>query len=76
MPTARWRHVSTLEEGAEAVRELADPGVVIKADGLAAGKGVTVADSAEQAQAALAEIFVGNRFAPGPAVPVRWWRSA
>jgi phosphoribosylamine---glycine ligase len=69
VPTARWRHVSSLEEGVEAVRELADPGVVIKADGLAAGKGVTVADSAEQARAALAEIFVGGRFASGHSGP-------
>jgi len=40
-------------------------GVVIKADGLAAGKGVTVADTPEQAQAALAEIFVEGRFGAG-----------
>jgi phosphoribosylamine---glycine ligase len=63
VPTARWRQVGSLEEGMEAVRELADPGVVVKADGLAAGKGVTVADSAEQAQAALSEIFLESRFA-------------
>ena len=57
VPTARWRRVETLEQGIEAVSELAGPGVVVKADGLAAGKGVTVAESAEQAQAALREIF-------------------
>ena len=62
VPTARWRHVRTLEEGEAAVAELADPGVVVKADGLAAGKGVTVADSPEQARAALREIFVEGRF--------------
>jgi phosphoribosylamine---glycine ligase len=62
VPTACWRHVHTLEEGMAAVTELADPGVVVKADGLAAGKGVTVADSPEQAQAALREIFVEGRF--------------
>jgi phosphoribosylamine--glycine ligase len=62
VPTARWRHVRTLEEGVAAVAELADPGVVVKADGLAAGKGVTVADSPEQAEAALREIFVDGRF--------------
>src|ERR1700704_5245806 len=62
VPTARWRRVESLREGIEAVRELADPGVVIKADGLAAGKGVTVADNAEQARAALEEIFVEGRF--------------
>ena len=36
---------------------------MVKADGLAAGKGVTVADDAEQARAALDEIFVEGRFA-------------
>jgi phosphoribosylamine---glycine ligase len=71
VPTARWRHAHTLEEGVEAVAELANPGVVVKADGLAAGKGVTVADSPEQAQAALREIFVEGRFSakPSPADP-------
>jgi phosphoribosylamine---glycine ligase len=62
VPTARWRHVETLEQGIEAVGELASPGVVVKADGLAAGKGVTVAGDAEQAKAALREIFVEQRF--------------
>jgi phosphoribosylamine--glycine ligase len=71
VPTARWRHVQSLEDGIDAVRELAAPGVVIKADGLAAGKGVTVADDAEQAQAALREIFLEGRFGKtnGPAHP-------
>ena len=72
VPTARWRHARTLEEGVAAVAELADPGVVVKADGLAAGKGVTVADSPEQAEAALREIFVEGRFSTGdPAHPAR-----
>ena len=64
VPTARWRHVISLEDGLDAVTELSGSGggVVIKADGLAAGKGVTVADDAEQAQAALQEIFVEGRF--------------
>ncbi len=62
VPTARWRHVHSLEEGLQAVRELASPGVVVKADGLAAGKGVTVADTPEQARLALEEIFIEGRF--------------
>jgi phosphoribosylamine--glycine ligase len=69
VPTARWRHVFSLEEGIDAVTELAAPGVVIKADGLAAGKGVTVADDPEQAHAALREIFLEGRFASGDADP-------
>jgi phosphoribosylamine--glycine ligase len=79
VPTARWSLVRSLEEGIDALRELShEPGVqgvghepglqgagvVIKADGLAAGKGVTVADTSEQAEAALVEIFEG-RFGDG-----------
>jgi phosphoribosylamine---glycine ligase len=62
VPTARWRRVQSLREGVEAVQELANPGVVVKADGLAAGKGVTVAEASAQARAALEEIFVHERF--------------
>jgi phosphoribosylamine--glycine ligase len=71
VPTARWSRVRSLEEGIDALRELThepgspSPGVVIKADGLAAGKGVTVADTREQAEAALAEIFIEGRFGDG-----------
>jgi len=73
VPTARWSRVRSLEDGVEAVRELSHrpgspgAGVVIKADGLAAGKGVTVADTREQAESALTEIFVEGRFGAGEA---------
>jgi phosphoribosylamine--glycine ligase len=70
VPTARWRRVETLDQGAQAVAELASPGVVVKADGLAAGKGVTVAQDAEQAQVALREIFIDGRFGAGGASAV------
>ena len=36
--------------------------VVIKADGLAAGKGVIVAETVEQAEAAIDDMLVGNKF--------------
>jgi phosphoribosylamine--glycine ligase len=62
VPTARWARVESLQQGIEAVAQLGSPAVVIKADGLAAGKGVTVADDAEQADAALREIFLEGRF--------------
>jgi phosphoribosylamine--glycine ligase len=71
VPTARWSRVQSLQEGIDAVGELSHQpgspgaGVVIKADGLAAGKGVTVADTLEQAHAALTEIFVEGRFGAG-----------
>jgi phosphoribosylamine--glycine ligase len=70
VPTARWRRVESLQEGIEAVEALAKPGVVVKADGLAAGKGVTVADDGLGARAALAEIFVENRFGEGGATAI------
>src|SRR5271170_1263712 len=71
VPTARWSRVRSLEEGIDVLRELThepgslSAGVVIKADGLAAGKGVTVADTRAQAEAALAEIFIEGRFGAG-----------
>ncbi len=68
VPTARWRHARTMEEGMAAVAELANPGVVVKADGLAAGKGVTVADSPQEAERALREIFLEGRFSRPEAV--------
>jgi phosphoribosylamine--glycine ligase len=76
VPTARWSRVRSLQEGIDGVRELAKgpgspgAGVVVKADGLAAGKGVTVADTREQAEAALSEIFVQGRFGVGEASAV------
>jgi phosphoribosylamine--glycine ligase len=70
VPTARWRAVGSLQEGMAAVEELANPSVVVKADGLAAGKGVTVADDAGQARAALSEIFLEGRFGEGGASAV------
>jgi len=76
VPTARWLRVRSLEEGIDALGELthepgsAGAGVVIKADGLAAGKGVTVADTSAQAEAALREIFVKGRFGAGEASAV------
>jgi phosphoribosylamine--glycine ligase len=71
VPTARWRRVASLAEGREAVRELsADGQIVIKADGLAAGKGVTVADDQDEAERALGEIFVAERFAAAGATAV------
>ena len=36
--------------------------VVVKADGLAAGKGVIVAETTEQAEAAIDDMLVGNKF--------------
>jgi phosphoribosylamine--glycine ligase len=49
-------------ESALAFVEKYEPPVVIKADGLAAGKGVIIARTLEESAAALAECFVERRF--------------
>jgi len=63
IPAADSRSFSR-DERAEAEQYLADGTfpVVIKADGLASGKGVTVARSFEEARAALQEMFEDDRF--------------
>jgi phosphoribosylamine--glycine ligase len=59
VPTAAYEVVTTPEEGMAAISRYP---VVIKADGLAAGKGVTIAGDAVQARAALEDLLVGHRF--------------
>ncbi len=52
IPTAGFKHFTALEPALAHVREQGAP-IVIKADGLAAGKGVTVAMTLAEAEAAL-----------------------
>lgn len=61
IPTARYFTVSreNLEEGTEFLRTLQAP-YVLKADGLAAGKGVLIIDNFEEAQKALQEMLGGK----------------
>ena len=61
VPTGRAR---TFTDAAAAKAALAAYGlpVVIKADGLAAGKGVVVAETTAQAEAAIDDMLVGNKF--------------
>jgi phosphoribosylamine--glycine ligase len=61
IPTARYFTVSreNLEEGTEFLRTLQAP-YVLKADGLAAGKGVLIIDHFEGAQKALQEMLGGK----------------
>ncbi len=61
IPTAPFRIATTIAEADAAIAALADPGVVVKADGLAAGKGVVVAATADEARAA-ARDMLGGRF--------------
>jgi phosphoribosylamine---glycine ligase len=59
VPTAGYAVVSTPEEGMAAISRYP---VVIKADGLAAGKGVIIAPDEAAARAALEDLLVAHRF--------------
>ena len=61
IPTAAYATFDALEPAVAYVREHGAP-IVVKADGLAAGKGVTVAMDEETAVAALDDIFIDHRF--------------
>ena len=58
IPTARYGSFTELEPALAYVRELGAP-VVVKADGLAAGKGVVVAQTIEEAEEAVRSCFDG-----------------
>ena len=61
IPTAGYRNFEQLEAALAYIREQGAP-IVIKADGLAAGKGVVVAQTLEQAEAAATDMLSGNAF--------------
>lgn len=56
IPTGKYRTFDSAEEAKRYVREQGAP-IVVKADGLAAGKGVTVARTVEEAEAAVERIM-------------------
>lgn len=58
-PTAAWARFTAAAPARDHVTAQGAP-IVIKADGLAAGKGVTVAETVEQAHAAIDAIFDGE----------------
>ncbi|GAM04523.1 phosphoribosylamine--glycine ligase [Novosphingobium sp. MBES04] len=59
IPTGRYVRVTSESAGLAALAEFGAP-VVVKADGLAAGKGVTVAMTEAEAEMAVMEIFSGR----------------
>jgi phosphoribosylamine--glycine ligase len=63
--TAPWRSVTTVEDGMATIERYP---VVLKFDGLAAGKGVVIAADEAEARAALEAFLVEERFGPGPVV--------
>jgi phosphoribosylamine--glycine ligase len=69
IPTARYCRASDRLAAEAALEDFPLP-VVIKADGLAAGKGVVIAGTADEAQAALGEMFDGGFGGAGEAVVI------
>jgi phosphoribosylamine--glycine ligase len=61
VPTASYKTFTNLEESIQYIQNHSLP-IVIKADGLAAGKGVMVCDTILTAQNFLNEIFIDNKF--------------
>lgn len=59
IPTAQSAVFTSADPAISYVRQQGAP-IVIKADGLAAGKGVTVATTVEEAEAAIADAFAGK----------------
>jgi phosphoribosylamine--glycine ligase len=61
IPTAAYRNFTDMEQALAYVQEQGVP-IVIKADGLAAGKGVIVAMTLSEAEAAIRDMLAGNAF--------------
>ena len=68
-PTAAWARFTEAQAARAYVTAQGAP-IVVKADGLAAGKGVVVAETVEQAQAAIDEMFGGAFGAAGAEVVI------
>jgi len=65
VPTARWSAVDDVQAGMAAIESYP---VVLKFDGLAAGKGVVIAPDDDAARATLESFLVERRFGPGRVV--------
>ncbi|MHC9161995.1 phosphoribosylamine--glycine ligase [Exiguobacterium profundum] len=61
IPTAAYEAFTEAESALAYIEKLGAP-LVVKADGLAAGKGVTVAFTVEEAEAAVRDIFTTDKF--------------
>jgi phosphoribosylamine--glycine ligase len=65
VPTAAWTPVDDIDAGMAAIERYP---VVLKFDGLAAGKGVVIAEDEPTAHVALHDFLVDQRFGPGSVV--------
>ena len=69
VPTAAWARFTDAQSARAYLREKGAP-IVVKADGLAAGKGVVVAETLAQAEAAVDDMFGGAFGAAGAEVVI------
>ena len=61
IPTAAYGNFTDIDEAVAFIREQGAP-IVVKADGLAAGKGVIIAQTIEEAEAAVKDMLADNAF--------------
>lgn len=61
IPSAKYKSFTEIDPAIEYVRQQGTP-IVVKADGLAAGKGVIVTDSETKAAKAIQDMLAGNAF--------------
>ncbi len=61
IPTAAYGNFTDIDEATAFIREHGAP-IVVKADGLAAGKGVIIAQTVEEAETAVKDMLAGNAF--------------
>jgi phosphoribosylamine--glycine ligase len=61
IPTAAYGNFTDIDEAVDFIREQGAP-IVVKADGLAAGKGVIIAQTVEEAEVAVRDMLAGNAF--------------
>ncbi|MBY5992192.1 phosphoribosylamine--glycine ligase [Ferrimonas balearica] len=61
IPTAAYQNFTEIEPALAYLQEMGAP-IVVKADGLAAGKGVIVAMTLDEAEAAVKDMLAGNAF--------------
>ncbi|MBV1869403.1 MAG: phosphoribosylamine--glycine ligase [Gammaproteobacteria bacterium] len=61
IPTAKYQNFTDIDDAVAYIKECGAP-IVVKADGLAAGKGVILADTEEQAITAVKDMLAGNAF--------------